>query len=420
MQNNLKVKFAAIVFLAILLCQSCCLIYGVGMQRAFAEAAPDTYAVNNLIYINRTGLGKDGVIRDEIECITVTQHAKTSDPFQKLKVIGGNGFAPDAAVDTSKIGDIYEYQQTGETMTWAGYTFDISNMQNAIGLDFINQTVPINSSDFFACGFDQSPTSFPAMEKALIFDSPLNYALAYCADNGYVLRSIVNSTYESTYNMDTLNTYQSTIISHNMIAYTNESPTLSPINALGRYGGSLNADLKPFPIVAFALLALLIVFAIPIVTEWIRDAVAKQTLLALTGQNAKVLANAIDKVSDLANAMLADKTAERQLVMNMYANGTISWSQLQYLLQQIDDSYNPLINNCTADIAAMTVGYFNSTVGLYGEYANGMFDASSWTNWIWDIIYLIVALIIAYIIYVIISKFKGAQQPASTVYLGRI
>lgn len=407
------------VFLAILLCQSCCLMYGVGMQRAFAAAAPDTYAVNNLIYINRTGLSKDGVLRDEIECITITQHAKSIDPFQKAKGFDSDAYAPVEFTDTNKIGDIYEYQGAGDTMTFAGYTLDISQMQNAIGLDFINQTVPINSSDFFGCGFNQEPTSFPAMEKALIFDSPLNYALAYCADNGYVLRYIVNSTYENTYNMDTLNTYQSTIISHNMISYVNTTMSMSPTDRLGAYGKSLNDVKCPwcFPI---ALLALLVVFAIPVVTTFIDDFFAKKALLELTAQNAKVLANAIDKVSDLADNMLADKTAERQLVMNFYANGSISWSQLQYLLQQIDASYNPLINNCTANIALMVSAYFNSTVGLYGEYTQGLFDASSWTNWIWDIIYLIVALIIAYIVYVIISKVKGAQQPASTVYLGRV
>jgi hypothetical protein len=156
---------------------------------------------------------------------------------------------------------------------------------------------------------------------------------------------------------------------------------------------------------------------VPIINNWINDEYALQGLKTINAENAQRLSEALNTTKWLAANTLEDKDAQRQLAMNFYANGTISWEQLQFLLQQIDSSYNPLINNCTMNIAAMLGVYYNTTAGLYDEYMNGLASFSSWTNWIWDIIYLIAALVVAYIVIVLVSKFKSVQAPSQSVII---
>lgn len=412
-----RTRFFACLTACIILTQACGLIYGLGVQKAFADAAPETYSMTNVIYINRTGLNKAGAYVDRIE---ISETAKPAADFKD----GSNHkdlFDPNVTIQINQMQSFYDRQDTAgqDVMTFAGYTINITNAKYVMTSQMVNGDIlPANTSDFFASGFDKSAIAFPVIEKAIMFDSPAHYAQQYCDHNGYALRNIINSTYEKKYNMQTLNAFASQLVKDDTIVVYNQStPTL--YRDLAKYGGSLNPDVKLvwYAWVLIAAIIALSYFAQEVVKTWIDDDTARKALWDTNQQNLQALTLGMNATKQLADHMLADKNAQRTLVMNFFANGTISWEQLQYLLKQIDGSYNPLINNCTTNIAGMIAGYFNASVNLYGKFTEGVFSATSWTDWIMNLIYLIAALIVAYIVYVIVSKVKGAQAPCQSVII---
>lgn len=414
--QNLRFKFAALIFMAILLCQSCCLVYGVGLQRAFAAAAPDTYIMQNIIYINATGLGKT---TPEIKRIVISESLKSSEI--PLKGIGVEDFDVNTSTDVDLFQSLYEYQDESATsVNLLDMDVNCTGAEYAICNSFNNELVPINTSDWYALGFNQPDLTFPVLKRTLFFKSPLVYAQEYCADNGYVFRNIINSTYYQEYNMNTLNTFKSSLVKTDiaLIGY-NESEVMA--TELKQIGGKLAVvPLKQgweILAVGIVLIFFAVFFVKPLIEQWLNDQAALKGLKEVNEANYQALALGVNTTKSLADHMLADKNAQRQLVINFYANGTISWEQLQYLLQQIDYSYNPLINNCTFNIAQMVAAYFNSTVNAYGEYTQALANVTSWTDWIWDVIYLVAALMVAYIVYSIVSKRKAASQSGPAVYV---
>jgi hypothetical protein len=413
-----RTRFAACLVACIILTQACGLIYGLGVQKAFADAAPETYKMTNVIYINRTGLNRAGAF---VDCITISETAK---PLADIPIKDGSyhkdPFEPNVSIDVGKIQSLYDRQNTEgqDLMYFAGYSINITNAKYVMTSQMANgEIIPANTSDFFTAGFDKSAIAFPVIEKAIMFDSPARYAQQYCDTNGYALRNIINSTYEKEYNMNTLNAFASQLVKDDTIVVYNQT-TPSLYRDLAKYGGSLpGVKLVWYAWVLIAAIIACAMVAIPVLTTWIDDDTARKALWDTNQQNLQALTLGLNATKQLADHMLTDKNAQRQLVMNFFANGTISWEQLQYLLKQIDGSYNPLINNCTTNIAAMIAGYFNASVNLYGKFAEGVFDATSWTDWIMNLIYLIAALIVAYIVIVIVSKVKGAHTPCQSVII---
>jgi len=426
--NTTKNKLLAIFCMAIIGFNAIGITYTLGMQRAFAASVDDTYTVTNVIYFNATGIGKSV---PETHCLRITQYAKSvnsewnfkQDPLVKDEPsTGTTPFDPNVTIDTQRPMDIWERQNPSDNIVmFGGYALNMTGAQYVIAEQFNNEIVPINTSDFLAYGFTMENMAFMAAEKMLIFDSPLNYVTAYCEDQGFGVPTIINSTYEKEYNMNTLNFYRSELIKNDMFYYVNateEPMARSPDFA--RYGSDL---VKAEPISGMVILAIIIVMtfllATVVIVTILNNKALRDGLNDAIDANANALGDAINVTKTIADSLIGNKAAERAMVLEMYSNGTISWSQLQYLLKQIDGSYNPLINNCTANIAAMTAAYFNATVNLYGEFAAGIADASSWTSWIMPLLYLIAACIIAYIVYVIFSKIKGTQGPTTTVVLAK-
>lgn len=424
-------KFRAILIASLLILNAYGIIYCSVAQTAFVHAASDTYTVTNIIYINATGMSKapHELIRLEISEST-TLDPKPTPPI--VKGVGNSQFTPDTDVDTARfITNAYERTSGLETsFEFAGNTYIFNNTDATTSYPYLfagqlgNGTLlPVNFSTWTGSGFETPQWSFPAMEKMLVFDSPLHYAAQYCADHGYVLLNIVNSTYQRTYNMNTLNLFHSELLKENMIVYnTNTTPTMSmAMDPLLQHGGGL---IEPQELatgtailIGFLVAAILVFFVTPVVITWINNEYALNALNAAAERNAAALADSVAATKAIADSLAGNKAAERAMVLEFFANNTITWEQMQFLLQQIDNSYNPLIDNCTVNIAAMTAAYFNSTVELYGQYTNGLMDATSWTSWITPLITLIITLVVAYCVYALVSKIRGASAPAQTINL---
>jgi hypothetical protein len=422
-------KLLAFGLIALIICHSCGIMGALGFQRAFADAAPETYTASNIIYLNATGLDRSPhIIRLEIS-------EQFKDPYTlpiKVGGIGGDGFAPNATIDTSKLVDVYSRQSTGPLSIF-GYTANTTGAQIANGFIFNDEFVFINSSDWVSAGFNQIPISYPAIEKEVFFKSPLDYALTFCRENGYALNSIINSTYYHEYDMDTLNAFQSKLVKVDcaVIYYNLSEVYADEFMNLNKFGGALVSpeDLKltgaewyliaKIIALGIVLVIALITFVLPVIQQALHNQALLDGLNALNRANGDKLTEAINATKNLADHMLADKNAQRLLVMNFYANGTIDWSQLQYLLQQIDASYNGLINNCTFNIAAMLASYYNTTLGLYDKYAAGLDLWASWSNWIYDIIILAVSLLAIYFVYTLIAKFRSPRAPAGSITIVR-
>lgn len=418
-------KFRAICIASLLILNAYGIIYFSVAQNAFVQAASDTYTIRNIIYINATGLSKApyDVIRLEIS-ESVELDPKPSPP---IKGIAERSFTPDTDIDTQRvIKAFYERQSITESFEFNGQTYIINTTAVTPAYLFIAQLgngtiLPINMSTWINAGFETPQFAFPAMEKTVVFDSPLHYAVAYCADHGFIFRNIINSTYQRIYNMNTLNTFHSQLLKEDFIIYNaNTSETMAmPMGT--QYGGELvTQDLGIGAIIAIVVAICLTAIAIPTIAIWLYNEYALQGLKASLDAAAGSLADSVNKTKQIADSLTGAKTAERAMVLEFYNNGTITWEQLQFLLKQIDGSYNPLINNCTANIAAMTAAYFNSTVELYGEYTNGLMAASSWTSWITPLITLIIALIVAYCVYALVSKIKGASGSTQTINLTKL
>lgn len=416
-------KLLAVGLLALIICHSCCIMGALGFQRAFAEAAPETYTMTNIIYINATGLGRTTpeIMRLEIS-ETPQEIPWTKDGPIESKGIGSDLFAPNASVDVWRITDIYERQSIGNTLDILGQSVNATGAAIGIAFAFNNEIVAMNSSDFYACGFSQPALSVPAIEKVLVFKSPADYAAEYCTDNGYTLRNIINSTYLHEYDMDTLNFFQSQLVKEDLviIRYNSTEETLSRPN-LEQFGGSLVQDSKFWEIIAVGIAIAIIsyFFLVPMLTNLFNDQMALEGLKLTLKDNADRFADALNTTNNLADHMLTDKNAQRQLAMNFFANGTISWEQLQYLLRQIDNSYNPLINNCTRNIVDMLNAYYNASAGNYRDYLDGIADFTSWSNWIYDIIILAVSLIAIYFVYTLIAKFRTPRAPVGSIMVIR-
>lgn len=424
METRTKV-IMALCFAAIIICNSCVIMGALGVQRAFAEAAPGTYTMTNIIYINATGLGR---MTPEILRIAITEEPKdtiwTKDGLVENKGIDDAAFEPNSTLELSGIVDVYERQTIKNgIMSIQGIPINATNAQIGLGFTFNDEFIPINSTDFYEAGFDHAAISFPAVEKSLLFKSPAHYANEFCAENGYVLRNIVNSTYSREYDMNTLNLFYSKIIKEDfvIINYNNtDNETLG--RNFDQYGGSLrDSESKPFPVALVILGIVIIVLGIfvatPIIQTLINDQYALEGLKLLNRENSDKLTESLNTTKWLTDHMLADKEAERQLLLEMYANNSISWEQLQYLLLQNDASYNPLINNCTVNIPAMLSAYYNTTADLYGTYTNGLASFSSWTNWIYDLIILIVVMFAIYMVYSLITKFKSTNAPTRSIII---
>jgi hypothetical protein len=428
-----RTKLLAFGLLALIICHSCGIMGALGFQRAFAEAAPETYTVTNIIYINATGLGRTTpeVVRIEIS------ETPQGIPWSKDGLISGKGikpeaFEPNATVDTSKLIDVYERQSTpGNILTVLGVPVNTTGVQFGLGFIFEDEFVPINTSDFWACGFGHPALSYPAIEKVLIFRSPADYVHAYCEDNGYVLRNIINSTYLHEYDMNTLNFFQSEIIKEDIaiMRYNYSEVTLSRARdqQFEQFGGALTPEVKLTGVeeacVILAIGVVLFLFAIffakPLIEQYLFNEAALNGLKETNTANGNKLSEAINATKWIALELADDKDAQRQLAMNMYANRTITWDQLQYLLRQIDESYNPLINNCTTNIRDMLLAYYNQTSFNYDKYLDGLLDFTSWSNWIYDIIILAVSLLAIYFVYALIAKFRSPRAPAGSIMIVR-
>lgn len=405
-----RTKLLAVGLIALIICQSCATLGILGIQRAYAEAAPGIYTATNVIYINATGLGKAG---SEIKRLEITETAKDALP---IKGIADRPFAENVSVQFDALQSLYQHQ-TGDTIELFGITVNATGVQRIIGNIFKDAIIPVNMTDWYAMGATQPALAYPTTTKTLFFKAPFDYAEDYCTAHGYVMHNIVNSTYEQTYDMNTLNFYQTQLLKNEMmiINYTRANDTMS---ALKQYGGALIKSPATVALAIGVCVAIIIIFmCLTIIPQWISDYWDNVGFNDDLNAKYKALALGINATTYLAALAQTNKAGARTQAMEMYNNNTISWEQLQYLLNQIDVSYNPGINNATVDIAQLIRDYYNATSIDFQKYLDAIAFNSSWTSWLWDIIYLIAAIVVAYIVIVLVGKFKSTKAPSQSVII---
>lgn len=409
-----KFKLLAIGLVALIALQSCGLIYGIGMQQAFATAAPGTYSATNIIYINATGLGRTG---SEIKRIEITETAKDNTPIDLpikglpiSKGIASRPFDENISTQINAMQSIYK-DQSSNTINLFGVAVNATGAQRVIGSMYNNAIIPVNMTDWYAMGASQPPLAYPNAEKTILFKAPYDYAQEYCTHNGYAFHNIVNSSYYQKYDMNALNNFHSQLLKTEMlvIRYNRTSP-----DAMNKYS---DEPTKFWGAVAAGIIIILVLvfFVAPLIQTWMADYwdnVGFQQDLAAKHQG---LVAGINATTYLAALAQTNKQAARTQAIAMYNNNTIDWGKLQYLLTQIDISYNPSINNATVDIQKMIQDYYNSTSNDFNKYLDAIALNSSWSDTIMDLIYLIAAVVVAYLVIAIIGKFKGASAPVSSV-----
>jgi hypothetical protein len=411
-----KTQLLAFSLIAMITLSSCGLIYGIGVQRAFATAAPDTYSVTNVIYINATGLGRAG---SEIKRIEITETAKDTPidlPMkgQPFKGIDDRPFAENTSVQFNALQSIYEHQ-SGDTIELFGIAVNCTGVQRIIGNTFKDAIIPVNMSDWYAMGASQPALAYPSAEKSLLFRSPYDYAHDYCTLHGYAFHSIVNSTYEQTYDMNTLNTFHSELLKTEMLVIRYNTSEADAMYKLPQYGGEQTKSPAGVALAIGLVVCVILMFVVkPLIETWMADYWDNQGFQNDLDVKYKALALGINATTYLSALAQTNKQGARTQATAMYNNNTINWEQYQYLLTQIDGSYNPTINNATVNIGKMIADYYNATSGDFQKYLDAIAFNSSWSDWIMDFIYLIAACVIAYLVIVIIGKFKGASAPAQS------
>jgi len=415
-------KLFALFFATILLCNTYGIVFTGAMQRGLALGADNTYTVTNIIFFNATGILAEGT---QLHCLKVSQtvpiNEKDTIPLKddEGETVTDN-FAPMVNIDTRKfINNAYErIQAPYSTITLGNLTYAVAETLYDPLISagtFLNGTpLVLNASTFFGVGFPQTTPGFSLIEKSLVFESPLNYVEAYCDAEGWTLVEIINSTYEREHNFNTMNLFRSQLVKQDTVIFVeNETETMARSGQISTMAlGTATLILIICIIVALTATAILV--------PWLLAREARLGLTSSTDANKDVFDDTLDVLEDFLDTMTANKAFERDRAYWLLANSTITFEQYLFLLQEIDASYNPLINTALTDISAITTAFFNATSDLYGKFAAALADITSWSSWIDLLIMLIIIIVVIYFVYVLISKFRGASAGAQTINLARL
>jgi hypothetical protein len=391
-------------------------------------------------------LGKGGYEPQMVNLkVTETVEAPIDNPALKDPLVKDSGSQINdqypAADEHLGSGDIGYYPTTNaQSMSFGPYTYDLSQAKYFEANNYLNVTPNgveyeqqwVNLSDYQA-NFPAPQQYYQTDSKGVQFECPAYYAADWCLKNSanFVKFNEENaSTYTTEYDQSAMpqaskivkmETYLSAPINHTQDVLFN--------NAMIPYGGSLNKDLHIKVIgiddVIIVLIIALVIIAIA-ETGTICDAIAKchamdvETTAYLATQHAweKVTLHTIDAQKEIALAAVNSKAEAQQIVLALLANHTISFEQAQTMIQQFDLSWNPLISNCTQNINDAHWRYLNASGKAWKDYTDAIAFDLSWTNWLHDIMPIVVIIALVVILFLWFRKGKGSgpniniNQPA--------
>ena len=403
-------KLKAAALMAILIVHCYCLLFTVSVHKTFA--ATDTYSVENVVWINATGIGK---APGSWELIKLTIREEPKD-VPDTKASSETTFKPNGTDDRMGLMDLNERQELDPgIMEFAGEQFKVTKDTSwGVGERYYNGTmIVVNSSEYYA-SFQRVEQSYPIKEKLILFDCPKNYAERYCDEGDYTLNNIMNSTYVETYDSEALNLFESRLVKTDYIitAPINTS-ALEAREQLLQYGGTL---VQPkligwFVLLAVALAVIIGYFVGDYFIEAKRIEELEKTRRHIEDLRYNATIHAIDATTEIQLDIVGKRAAAQAEILEMFENGSITYEQCCALLDRIDAQYDNMLDNRTANIEDVLDNYYEHT-----DYVAGLGIGTSWTDYLYWIIILIVVLFSIYMVYTIIKR-KGPKTDAGNVFI---
>ena len=413
-KKNRTSKVLAIALVAMLSIHLYGLLFTVNLHSAFATT--DTFSIENVTWINITVMTKDPGTWELVK-LTVSESVE----LNSRAASSGATFAPNGSEDRVTIIDINERQEmpVGQ-ITFAGQPFKVtSDTMFGVLSTFANGTsIAANTSDYYR-NFTRIQQAYPVRERMILFDSPANYAQRFCDERGYVLNNVVNSTYIEYFDVNSLNLFSSHLVKTDYIV--TEPINMSALKAatqtaeeLAKFGGDLTTQV--FPWIAMGIIALIALctwIITPALVDMCRIRQTAQTAREQIAWDAEVTLEGIQAQREIDVALTGAKAANEQLILDMIANGTLTYDEGAALIAAIGADYSDLLTNRTTNIESILDNYYNHTSEMWGHYNQGLGVGTSWTDYLWPIIIFIIIGFSIYLIYVLINRKGPKGQPQS-------
>ncbi len=383
-----------------------------------SRAATTIYEVQNVIYINATG---------------VSASATGQEPsYQTLKIVVGKQTDVQGKIQTL---DYNETEDTGDTtFTYTSseqyYMFkDLTNFDDPyyyvgnipitpeadkyVGYRFANGTTMLVNASTWKHYFPIGTIGASVQERTLYFNSPQTYAQAYCSRNGYSYLNVINSTYEEHINYNALNTYRSRFLESRMVILDSESQTLN--SSSNMHQESLSA-LAIIGVVIFSF------FAGGIITNLLHDIFSPDTNYEIGADEPPEAPKGGEPPSDNITLGLINLTQHAidrfgesvDIALAAFINGSISFEQYMAIVDKLGSWYFGAVNATVVNIQEIYNRYYNYSEAAYDKYtkAYDSYAASfqaSWTDWLTTIIILVIVIVVIVIVYKFITR-KGISQ----------
>lgn len=412
-----KRKFLALCFISIFLLHLYGTVTTLTIHSAFASN--DSYTVENVIYFNATVLGKSKtfklVISDSKEPIDIGIGVKASE-------YNTSPFVAESTKQTHLMQEYNEYTNQRGEISFANSLLDLTNAQKGVATTYNNYTMGENLSEFYE-NFNEVNYYFPVQEEQLLFNSPANYVAEFCDINGLTLESIINSTYVETFDIDSLNLFKSQLvktdyfITENLTTYEEYKTMESLDEQLSTFGGELVT--QPFPWLALLIgIVITLILTVGTITYCIieceRIKAYKEMALGQIWADMLVTIEAIDGETNISITLVEAKATNEAILLEAFANGSISFEECQSLLILIGSDYSTLLSERSLNIVNITQDYFAHVENQWEAYTQGLGVSTSWVDWLYIIIIVLIIGFAIYMVYYLIVRKKGSQVQGTT------
>lgn len=403
---NIKSKLKAILLITVIISQCFALLITAGIIRPIS-ASTEIYSVENTIYMNVTepwvGPSAEGdspsMPESKIISITIKDNGEVHSSGHQVHILeeGGNGFAPDAQQALMGLQTSQQALDPGVSGVLVGdHVTDLTSAQRMLGGVYSNGSWVLRDPTTHNYGI-MDPLASPVIRKSVLFDTPQNYAETFCAANSYTLLNVVNSTYEETVNTNLMNLQQVKGDQHELyiIQYSSE------LNA-----SSMETQIAP---IIIAVVIIVVVVSIAIIAVSAASVINMPGLLALEQRklDAWLSDQAIAEEGENARAAQDNLLEWEQYCLGLYANNSITWEELQAMLNVGGAPYRDVISNASTNIQNILDQYYEHEVD-FSQYGAGF--AFSWTDiWFWIIVAIIAGFGI-YIVYVFIKRWGNKKE----------
>lgn len=407
--KRVPLKRSALFLTLVILVHSIAIVYIAGFIRpAFAQTQVYTVELNIFMNVSEpwVGPGAEGSEPPSIQQfrtikLTVNEQGemRSSDGVVQICSDEGDiGFTPVAQQNAMGLIEANQLADAdGQVIRFGSYRLSTAGMSYKFGdIGYDGNYTLRDYDEFLAQNYAVAPTlANPVVEKTIVFDSPANYADEFCADNGYTLLNIINSTHEQTIDTAKLNLYGAKAEELELLIIDHEAGS-ADVNCSSTQdlGASAIAIIVIGIVVSVAILGF--IYA-PVVERTAHHAIAAMT--TIQGLRAEV---------DIQNHLTEGLTAYQNHVLEMYANGQITWAECCTLLEIGGGQYTTVMQNRSTNIAQILGQYYEDIAIPYGDMATGF--KFSWTDIFWWILIAIIAGLGIYAVYAVIKHWSNKRE----------